>query len=132
MTMAANDDFPRGWDFSQAQNQAGAASITLPALIAVSHVLTGIEAKLTVFSAVAAAVSFSVFVNIVNGAQIFQQHLLIAGVPQTAVAGSSTSEDEWTWSGKFAASPGNALTVAFNTAAIANVIENLSIHGYDI
>lgn len=114
-------DFPRGWLLTGGPAGAGtAASITVPSIAGVVHVLDSITATLLSFAA-AAGGSFSSIT--VGGIQVMN----------LAFGGGAFGTDVGTLSGMdVATAPGAALIVAFNQVTITNYVQLLVIQGHDI
>lgn len=112
-------DFPRGWLQSNQAAGAGTASLTLPATPNVAHVLDQLQLRLLNNTAAAIAVN----VTITAGTFVITVTLYAA----------ATSQDSLSLTGlDLTAGAGQALTIAFGSAAIANVWQTIIAQGHDI
>lgn len=121
-------DFPRGWTLSSAPAPPAAASITIPALPGIVHVLDGFTAKLfnsnTSFGA-----NNHVLLSSSDGA--FSSFVLALLATAQPAAATSYQLDSASESGLgLAAGPGASLTISFDGGA-ASFYEFLLVHGYD-
>lgn len=128
--MAANDEFPRGWTLSVVVSGAGTATITVPSLAGVAHVLDSFEAKVSNTSTtqgagdqITVSSSLATYSGFVIG---------LLGASLVAAAGD-VNTDEASGSGLgLATAPGESLTVAFNGPAFAGATMLLVIQGHDV
>jgi hypothetical protein len=116
-------DFPRGWTLTV--DLVGAASITVPAIAGVAHVLDAFSAQLATAAGGAAlqvllSSSGGTFTNLVIGHPILPA--AAAGSFESAAASGSDLN--------LAAGIGESLTVFIG--AVAGVTETLVIQGHDI
>jgi hypothetical protein len=118
----STSDFPRGWTFS-ARTAGTAASITVPAIPGVIHVLDSVNAKIFNGSGGQAGL----LVTLTSSDGIFAAFLL---GELEAVTPNGTDEISLSTL-DLAAGAGASLTVAYN-GGIALVNENLLIQGHDI
>lgn len=121
--MPANDEFPRGWVLHNESGAVGTqASITVPAVAGIAHVLSQVDWTLENF---AGASNFDSFVDV-----------LIAGVLATRLSlttvAAGTIRDSGTWGGKFQAPLNTSLQVRLSSVVVAGVTEVLVIQGYDV
>lgn len=117
--MAASDEFPRG-TVTSALNSAAVASITIPAVVGVSHVVTDVYGKLITSSVYGPIVSLS-------SASLGTIFLM-----QLVCPGTSDATDSDDASGlQLRAAPNEAVTIAFN-AWIAGTTEFIRAQWYDI
>lgn len=116
-------DFPRQWQyFANAVGGAAPPSITLPAIVNVSHVLTSIVAQIENFT----ASGYGPVVAVTFGATVVWQGLCNSA-PDT---GAGAQDGSLSWTGSLAAAPNTAATVSFSVIE-ASVTEWLTIQGYD-
>ena len=119
-------DFPRGWTLS-VDNAAAAASIVVPAIAGVAHVLDAFDAKLQNTSA---ALQGSI-ITLSSSDGVFSGFVL-GRLSTSTPAASSLTTDEVSGSGlDLAAGPGASLTIAF-ASWTAGMTETLRIQGHDI
>lgn len=120
-------DFPRGWTLNSFVGPGSTASIVVPAIPGVVHVLDSFNAVLE--AAAAAAAGLGADVNLTSSDGTFTAFVL--GV--MANAGGAVGSDTASGSGlDLAAGPGASLTISFNIAAAANYNEFLLVQGHDI
>jgi len=115
--MAANDEFPRGWDLVAGVASAG-ASLGVPAIPGITHVLTGITVLFWNPTGVTPA-EIGVKVNGV----VFGIIILATGTPDYSFG-------DYTWTGKLPITTGAALTLTTDGGPGFNI--NVEIQGYDI
>lgn len=116
--MPASNELPRGWNFTQ--RAAGIATINIPAIQGVSHVLTSVKAT----------------ISLQTGAPPIRQTVwdqnafpyLEVTIPSASPAWTAVT-DEWT--GQIVYPVGGPLSIGFDGSS-ANLIELLVIQGYDI
>lgn len=114
-------DFPRGWTLT-VDSAAGAATITVPAVAGVVHVLDSFTAKITTGAAAGGAL-----VTLSSSDGVF------TSVPLGAINSPASSSDMASASGlDLAAGPGASLTIACNAGPPAGGAEFLMIQGHDI
>lgn len=118
--MAATDELPRGWIHTDLTD-GSAASIAIPAVPGVSHVIDGIYAKLS-FSAILGPyqVELTSAVTWAGGLTVANLYLPAAGSDDATLSGLGLT-----------GLPGEVLTVKFNSFA-AGVFEMLIVQGHDI
>lgn len=116
--MAANDEFPRGWTLTSRAVGAGqVASIIVPAVAGVTHVLDTVIARLLGTPGGGGA-EFTVL----NGAIVLADlYIAVPGVDETVLTDVGMS-----------AAVGAALQVNFNAVSVAGVNQFLVIQGHDI
>jgi len=112
-------DFPRDWDLIVPLTVSAVASITVPAIPGVAHVLTAVNAAI-VNNAAHAGIALLVTAN-----GLYLPSLVLAVPGVSAVESASGA-----WTGTLATAPGGALTVALNGSQ-ANLYEFLELQGYD-
>jgi hypothetical protein len=118
-------EFPRGWTLTSATTAGAAATITVPAVPGVVHVLDSLQASLVAVAAAAAGSFIWVTVSWGGFAPIYLTLL--------ASNGGAIGNESASLSGlDIATAPATALTVAFNAPAAANYNEVLLIQGHDI
>lgn len=121
-------DLPRGWTLSADANP-GTASITVPAIAGVSHVLDAVTVKIHGFNG-SAAYSGAVLVTSSDGAYT---NFPVARVSVTAAAAASLQADAAAIADLgLAAGAGASLTVAVSPAAGAGITQTLVIQGHDV
>lgn len=126
--MAANDEFPRGGILASIQNASGvAATITIPAVAGVSHVLDSIHAFVKEYVALGAATGYPLIVK--DGANTLPAEgwnpILIPA------NGDSDSYDD-PGPNILTGTVNAALTVQFTVAPGAGVMQELAIKWHDI
>lgn len=120
--MAANDEYPRGWTFTiETVGPGAAASITLPAVSGVTHVLESVHAQ--ILTVVATGVAIGVNVDLGTGAVQY-------GAIQTS--GTVPDSERFDQDIDLPGAIGAAITVALATAPVANEVQYLTIRGHDI
>lgn len=118
----ANEEFPRGWTFSNVQVAGTAAQIVVAGIAGVSHILDRLIAKLSNASPGAAS---AINVQVLDGATVLFTWSLIC--PATI------SADQMDFDGlELTCLPGNALTVKFLTVTPVGYIESIAIEGHDV
>ena len=118
-------DFPRGWTLISQTGGGGTASVTVPAVAGVVHVLDRFTAKLVALAG-GAVMAANVQLSSSDGA--FTS--LNLGLLQTV--GALTADEVSQSALDLAAGPGASLTVAYSLVTSTNNIEYLSIEGHDI
>ena len=115
-------DFPRGWTLSS-YVAGGLASITVPAIAGVVHVLDSFTG--TIYNTAASTAELRVVVSSSDG--------VFASLPLAElVAAATNGSDSGGGSGlDLAAGPGASLTIAFNGSA-TGINEFLLVQGHDI
>ena len=114
-------EFPRGWLLTMQAGGGALASITVPAVPGVVHVLDSFSAVYTCSAATGTASA--------NNVQITGGPLLAL----LALPGGAVGSDSGGGSGlDYATAPGAALTVAFAGASPGSFFEFLTIQGHDI
>lgn len=125
--MAANDEFPNKW-ITAIRTDGTEASITIPAITGVTHILTDVIVGMTAL----AALSFNAPIEVSSG-----------GTPLFTVAGTNslvetasnfTAVDDnaqFSWSGKVTGLYGANLVIDTFTGVV-NLVQSLVIMGYDI
>jgi hypothetical protein len=110
-------DFPRGWTITANAAAGATASITVPAVPNVAHVLD----TLTLRAVNASAALYAVNVTVQGG---------ILGFVMDAFPNST---DEISLTGiDLATAPGNALTITFSGVAPASTAQQIYAQGHDI
>lgn len=152
----SGSDFPRGWTLTDVETTQ-AASVSLPALVGIQHVLTDLAVALkpinpitpwthSIQSTVAAAsLTVAAVAGIVHVLTGVDCRIVGENAAQTLV-GVSTSvgwsaalclpagvagSDEDSFSGQLPAAIGVALSATFAAAPLAGVTQSLTIQGYD-
>ena len=118
--MAANDEFPRGWDIAIGPVATGSLlNITIPGIPGITHILTAINLGIES-----------------NSAGVSHAYSLILGTPGTFFGYllSQTGQTETlSWTGKIAIPVGTTLIVEVNNILVqADQAGWLEIQGYDI
>lgn len=122
--MAARDEFPRGWTLNTVQNGTNvAATITVPAITGVVHVLDSIFAKAANLAAAAAALSVDVRTT-AAGVLVLDNLLVVpAGIGQDTLPLGGLN---------ISSSLGGTIVVAFAGGPGVSQWEELTIQGHDI
>lgn len=115
--MAANDEFPRGWQAFNGPGVGVSAIITIPALPNISHVLTSIMAQ-----DIGAGAIGNAAIEVLSGATV-----LFTGQIGAQPAGGV---GEFNWSGSLLIPINTVLTVEMS--AVAGAFELLTVQGYDV
>lgn len=112
-------EFPTGWTQTANIAGVGTASVTLPALPGVAHVLDQLQLRLLNNTAAAIAVNVTI-----SGPAVSITVTLYA---------AATSQDSMSLTGlDIDAGVNQALTIAFGSAAAANVWQTIIAQGHDI
>jgi hypothetical protein len=124
--MAANDEYPRGWDLAIAFNPATTPSITIFTNTGISHVLT--DVLLEVVNTVVSGAAFTPTVSVSpppSGIEALGFLAMIGGSPAGTLS-------QFSWSGKKQFPQGTDITIAINNPLQANMFAVLEVRGYDI
>jgi hypothetical protein len=114
---------PDGWTYFHAPPQGTRATITIPGIEGVAHVLTHISAKMYNVTNVGA---FGITLSAHDGAiAIWQSLLVVTGAGANIITMDSLDPDL-----NLACAPGNALVVSFDSVS-ASLWQALLINGYD-
>lgn len=121
----ATTDFPRGWTISAKAAAAAAASITLPALNGITHILDSLSAEVVNTGANGAAFE----VTVTAGGVVTLTVPLTVGTVTAPDVQSGTASDT---SLDISSTSGGTIVVAFTTVTPGNMIQYLLIQGHDI
>lgn len=121
--MAATDEFPRGWTLSAVAGNPNTASVTVPAVAGVSHVLDSLYAKLISEGGGGGTFAPSITVT-VSGILVLTVFLVV---------GVTVGVDDFQGSDLgLTTTPGNSIVVTFTQPCVATTIEELVIQGHDL
>lgn len=123
--MAANDEFPRGWDLASAVGVGATPGAGLLATPGITHILTSVTMVLVV-TAVVAANAATVTVQLGTAAS---PSVFVWGVENNAPPGQQLS---FGWIGKLVAPAGQLLFVSSNGVVPTGTTCTFEIQGYDI
>jgi hypothetical protein len=120
----STSDFPRGSQQSNTGAIGAAASIIIPAILGVSHIITAIDMKIIGGSNTGEV--FFATLQVISGAStvIYRQYMIIPSV-------SVGANDEATFSGDLIVPPNTAASIGLANHD-TNCYEDLSVQWYDI
>jgi hypothetical protein len=110
--MAANDDFPNGWNFTSAFSSNQLPQLTIPAVPGIAHVLTYLLVVVYTSSFTAGS-GYNAGMGV-----IAPSPGLTLGIMDHS--GTTWTKDEVSWSGRYATPISQALTVGANAAIPTN------------
>lgn len=113
--------FPRGGSVTSEAAGAGTASLVLPAIPGITHVIDSVSAKLRNNGA---AIAQSYDVNLSSTT------IGLFAVCALIVANAAVSDTD-SFSGPISGGPGEAVTITFNAAAVAGITELLKVEWHD-
>lgn len=114
-------DFPRGWTLTAQANAGASATITVPGVAGVAHVLDAFDAKLGGSTAQVCSIRIS------------SSDGVYTSVPLGLIVTSAGSGDSASGSGlDLAAGPGASIQVGFDAVGGTGNVEQLVCQGHDI
>lgn len=127
--MAANDDLPRGWVYTNIGSGGTPASVTIGAVPGIAHVLTAVTASVETYSAANQGAALNRV--LLQGVELFP---IITSGWQPITGNYGGEVDEGSWSGAIAYPQNTAVTIAleFPPTAVPNCTQIVEVQGYDI
>lgn len=124
--MSASDEFPRGYSLNT--NTGGTASVTIPGIAGISHVITAIDASAFYDGTTPPATAINVQVNSSSGTFT---SFVVGYITFPADTTGGFPQDSVSYSGQLICAPGESVTISLSDGK-TNLVETLTVQAYDI